>query len=107
MIATVFCILPIIPVNATTLAITLSNSTPSIGDQITALLTVSDVTDLYSFNLDLSYDTAMLSVDSVQPGAFLASGGFTLGDFGSFGNDLSFLGKFKILMMACLDHQQV
>jgi hypothetical protein len=95
MIATVFCILPITSVNATTLAITLSNSTPSIGDQITASLTVSDITDLVSFNFDLGFDTNQLSVDSVQPGSFLGGGGLTLSDLGLFGNDLSISGQIQ------------
>jgi hypothetical protein len=50
---------------------------PNIGDSFNIDVDVADITDLYAFQFDLTFDPALLSAVSVTEGAFLPGGGPT------------------------------
>jgi general secretion pathway protein D len=52
-------------------------SNPSVGDTFSINVNVTNISDLYAYQLDLTYDPTLLSAVSVSEGPFLASGGTT------------------------------
>lgn len=48
------------------------------GSFFDVFVEITDVTDLYAFQFDVSFDPSILQAESVTQGAFLASGGSTL-----------------------------
>ena len=69
------------------LSIDVSDSTPNVGETISVDIVATDVTDLFAFNLDVAFNSTVLSATSVVPGSFLNSVGLTLGDLGLLGFD--------------------
>lgn len=58
----------------TTLEISPSVSTTGIGQEITLTVTIEDVTNLYGYDVNLSFDPAIIQVLAVANGTFLAAG---------------------------------
>lgn len=78
------------------LSFDVSNSTPDISDIFTVDVVVTDVTDIFAFNIDVGFDSTILSVNTVAPGAFLGSGGgLTLGGLGLFGFNTATPGEIQ------------
>ena len=78
------------------LSFDVSNPNPIVGDTVTVGIKISDVTDLYIFDIDTEFNPAILGVNSVSPGSFLGSGGaLTLGAFGYFFFDTSTPGQIQ------------
>src|SRR5215831_17805784 len=63
--------------SATTLTISPISTTASVGDSFTLGVFINDVTDLFDYQFDLSFDPTILQVDGVSDGGFLTSGGGT------------------------------
>lgn len=64
------------------------------GSRFTVDVRAADVADLYAYQFDLGFDSAMFRLDGAEEGAFLASAGPTLFDPGTVAGDpgtLSFL----------------
>lgn len=59
---------------------------PAVGDTFTVEFKVADITDLYAFQFDLSFDPTLLSAVSVSEGSFLLSGGMTFFVCGTIDN---------------------
>ncbi|HEY6185539.1 MAG TPA: cohesin domain-containing protein, partial [Terriglobales bacterium] len=59
------------------LSISPASSSITAGSAITLDVNISNVTDLYGFQFDLSFAPGILAANSVTEGAFLASGGST------------------------------
>ncbi len=58
------------------LSFAVSDPAPMAGDLILVDIVATDVVDLVSFNLDIGFDSSILSVSTVDPGPFLGSGVF-------------------------------
>src|SRR5882724_5026705 len=56
------------------------------GQTFTAAITISGVTDLYAFQLDLSFSPAVIAATSISEGGFLPAGGATFFIPGSINN---------------------
>ena len=63
-----------------------STQTVAPGDIFSVEVTISDITDLFSFQFDLNFDPAILSANSVTEGPFLPSGGSTFFNPGTIDN---------------------
>ncbi len=64
--------------------------------QFLSIFLVTDVTDLFAFNLDVKFNPVVLGVSSVEPGSYLSSeGGATLGDLGLLSFDTSTPGEIQ------------
>ncbi len=72
-----------------------SNSNPTIGETILVDILATDVPDLFAFNLDVEFNSSVLSSTSVAPGSFLNTVGLTLGDLGFLGFDSSNPGEIS------------
>jgi hypothetical protein len=66
----------VVPSSAT-LNMALSSTTPFIGDVLTVNIDVANVTQLFSYGLELHYDPMVLSFQSVTAGTFLSQGSST------------------------------
>ena len=53
----------------------------SVNDTVSVNVTITDVTDLYGFQFDLSFSPAVLAATAINEGPFLSSGGRTLSSF--------------------------
>ena len=76
------------------------------GARFTVDVRAADVADLYAYQFDLGFDSAMFRLDSAQEGAFLASAGPTLFDPGTVAGEpgtLSFLFATLLGPMAGVD----
>jgi general secretion pathway protein D len=62
---------------ADTISIQSPATNPTVGDTFIVDVNVADITDLYAFQFDLSFDPTLLSAVSVAEGAFLPSSGTT------------------------------
>jgi hypothetical protein len=65
---------------------------PNVGGTFEVDVKVTDITDLYAFQFDLTFDPTLLSAVSVTEGAFLPSGGTTFfipGTIDNVGGDVS------------------
>jgi general secretion pathway protein D len=54
-----------------------STPDPTVGQNFTVAVDISNVTDLYAFQFDLGFDPNIVEVDSVTEGPFLTGGGST------------------------------
>jgi hypothetical protein len=54
-----------------------SSTTVQVGDSFSVGITVTDILDLFDYQLDLSFDPSVLEAVSVSDGGFLTSGGGT------------------------------
>ena len=63
--------------SAATILIEPTLSTTSAGGAVNVAVRVTDVTDLYAYQFDLSYDPTVLSTTTVSEGGLLAGGGTT------------------------------
>ena len=61
---------------ATTVRVSPSSQTIPVEDTTTVDITIEDVTDLYGYELHLSFTASVLEVQSIQRGSFLPSGGW-------------------------------
>ena len=77
------------------LSFNVSNTSPLVGDTITADIVANDFTDLFIFNLDIGFNSTILGIDTVSPGPFLGSGGLTLGALGLFGFNTATPGQIQ------------
>ncbi len=62
---------------ATTLSVSPSSVTANLGDLFSVDIQVDQVSDLYSWQLDLTFNSAVIQAITVSEGDFLASGGAT------------------------------
>jgi hypothetical protein len=62
---------------ASTISVQSPMTNPAIGDTFTVDVNVTGITDLYAFQLDLTFDPTLLSAVSVTEGGFLPTGGTT------------------------------
>src|ERR1700738_2856491 len=62
---------------ADSLSVVPSSSTVSAGANFVVGVNISGASDLYDFQLDLSFNPAVLQATNVAEGAFLSTGGFT------------------------------
>ena len=69
--------LPALADGVPTLSINPASSTVSAGNNVTLDVNISNITDLYAFQFDLSFDPGTVSAASIAEGAFLAGGGTT------------------------------
>jgi hypothetical protein len=63
------------------------------GSSVAVQIVISDVSDLYAYNLSLSFDASLLQVTSITEGGFLGSGGTTIfggGDVDNAAGTISF-----------------
>lgn len=58
--------------SGTTVALSVSDASPEIGDTITIATTVSDVEELFSYGFDIEYDAEVLDFQSASKGSFLS-----------------------------------
>lgn len=65
--------------NNTTVRIAPATQLIEPGDTTTTEIWVEDVNDLFGYEFEISFDTAVVHVVSVAPGDFLDSGGFAIG----------------------------
>lgn len=73
-----------------------SSNTPGVGDSITIDIIISDVAELYGFNLDIAYNASILQFSApALPGTLLNSAGITLGELGLLGFDASVPGQIQ------------
>jgi general secretion pathway protein D len=72
---TVFTAIAIIPAHAATIEIAPNPAAAGIGDTFTLDVLANDVTDMFSFQFDLSFDPVLLQASGVTEGPFLATGG--------------------------------
>jgi hypothetical protein len=63
--------------SATSISVSPSTKTVSVGDSFSLDVTVTGITDLVDYQFDLNFDPTILSVTGVTNGAFLTSGGGT------------------------------
>jgi hypothetical protein len=63
--------------SATSLTLSPVSTTASVGDSFTLDVFINDVTDLFDYQFDLSFDPTILQADGVSDGGFLTSGGGT------------------------------
>ena len=63
--------------SAATILIDPASSTTAVGAAVNIAVRVTDVTDLYAYQFDLSFNPTVLSTTSVTEGGFLPSGGST------------------------------
>ena len=63
--------------SAATILIAPASSTTSLGGAVNVAVQVTDVTGLYAYQFDLSFDPAVLSATAVSEGGFLPGGGST------------------------------
>jgi general secretion pathway protein D len=61
-------------------------SSVGLGGTFTLAVEISDVTDLYAYQLDVNYDPAVLAAQSVAEDTFLAQGGSTIFVAGTIDN---------------------
>lgn len=66
-----------LPALSTTLSIQPAVSTPTVGSSFDVFVNISSVTDLYAFQFDIVFNTAILSAINIKEGSFLPSGGDT------------------------------
>jgi hypothetical protein len=64
--------------SAATILIEPASSTTSMGGAVNVAVGVTDVTDLYAYQFDLSFDPTVLSTTGASEGGFLPSGGSTI-----------------------------
>lgn len=69
---------------ATTLAVTSTPAATTPGSTISVAVTVSDVTDLATYQFSLNYDESLLHFTSFAAGGFLSSGGAVTDEFYGF-----------------------
>lgn len=62
--------------------------TADVGDTVTVTIKVNDVTDLYVFQFDITFDPNVLEAVSISEGDFLSSHGATTGLAGTIDNTL-------------------
>jgi hypothetical protein len=69
----------ICPINseATTINVEPSSKTVNIGDVFSLDIVLSEVTDLYSYEFDISFDPLLLAAQDIIEGSFLSTGGST------------------------------
>ncbi len=60
----------------TTVTLTVSDEMPASGDTITVTATITDVEELFSYGLDIEYDSAVLTYQSTTEGDFLSETSF-------------------------------
>ena len=63
--------------SAATILINPASSTTTLGVVVSVAVRVTDATDLYAYQFDLSFDPTILSTTGVSEGGFLPSGGST------------------------------
>jgi len=68
---------PSVADSAAVVSIAPSSSNVNVGDNFTVDVNISNVTDLYGFQFDLSLAPGVLSAISITEGSFLAGGGAT------------------------------
>ena len=69
------CALASLPSEATLVTVIPSNTEVAVGDEFSIDIIVSDVADLYTVDLDILYDTAILDFVGFTQGDFLSSEG--------------------------------
>ena len=69
--------LPALADGVPTLSINPASSTVSAGNNVTLDVNISNITDLYAFQFDLSFDPGTVSAVSITEGSFLTGGGAT------------------------------
>jgi len=79
---------------AATLSATSSQTSYTVGSSVRMDLTVSNVADLYAFQLDVSFDPAILSIQSADElGYFLSNGvAFSAGSIDNAAGSIRFIG---------------
>jgi general secretion pathway protein D len=77
-VLTALCFVPAPVSAAPILSVSPTSSDLLIGDPFTLDVSVENVTDLYAFQFNITFDPTVLRVDDVLEGAFLSSGGPTL-----------------------------
>lgn len=78
------------------LSFDVSNSTPLLGDTVNVDIVISGAVNLFAFNIDMSFDSNVLSFSGISSGSFLGSGGLTLSSIlGSPGFDNSTPGQIQ------------
>jgi len=82
-VAVPFCAAPaaVAAAPTATLAISATPASVAVGDTVTATITATGVTDLYAYDLDLTFDPALLRIDA--SGATGPQGGFTTATAGN------------------------
>jgi hypothetical protein len=63
------------PASAAPITVAPPLSTASVGDGVLLDLTIADVTSLFAYQLDITFDPAILRADAVSDRGFLTSGG--------------------------------
>jgi hypothetical protein len=58
-----------------TLSINPASSTVSVGNNVTPDVDISNISDLYAFQFDLSFDRGIVSAVSITEGSFLSAYG--------------------------------
>lgn len=71
------------PVTVPSVNMTVSNPAPLVGETITMDVAVADGIDLFSYGFEMTYDPAVLTLNSVAPGAFLSESGIVTTSFQS------------------------
>lgn len=66
-----------VPAHAASITIDPDTKTVNVGDTFTLGVRVNDVTDLYAYQFDVSYDPTLLSAGAPTEGPFLVTGGAT------------------------------
>jgi len=69
--------LPALADGLPTMSINPASSTVSAGNNVTLDVNISNITDLYAFQFDLSFDPGTASAVSITEGSFLTGGGAT------------------------------
>lgn len=78
---------------AATISVTVPKASYSVGDLIPIDISISNVSDLYAFQFDLSFDPAVLSAQSVAEGGYFLSNGvsFSPGTLDNSAGTISFV----------------
>jgi hypothetical protein len=67
--------LPALADGVPTLSINPASSTVSVGNNVTPDVDISNISDLYAFQFDLSFDRGIVSAVSITEGSFLSAYG--------------------------------
>jgi len=92
--------------SATTISIQPAASQVPLGSGFSLDVVLSDVTDLFAFQFDLSFDPTRLAASSITQGPFLATGGatfFSPGVIDNLGGSISFTSNSLIGLVPGVD----
>jgi hypothetical protein len=83
-----------VPLMATVISVQPTASNPQLGQTLSLDVVISGAVDLYAYQIDIGFDSSILSAGSVSEGPFLAAGGGTTffpGLIDNVGGSVSFI----------------